>query len=81
VRDAATARAGQAFAASEMVYTVYVRHAADLPAVREVFERAVGPASPAARDAIYLNADICRTELLVEIEAHGFIEPGARSAT
>jgi chorismate lyase/3-hydroxybenzoate synthase len=75
VRDAAIARAGQAFAASEMVYTVYVRHAADLPVVREVFERAVGPDSVAAREAVYLNADICRAELLVEIEAHGFIEP------
>lgn len=80
VRDAATARAGRPFAASEMAYTVYVRHAADLPTVREIFERAVGPTSPAARDAIYLNADICRAELLVEIEAHGFVAPGARSA-
>ncbi|HEY0819678.1 MAG TPA: hypothetical protein VGD46_12925 [Rhizobacter sp.] len=74
VRDAATARAGQAFAAGDMFYTVYVRQAADLPVVREVFERAVGPASLAAREAVYLHADICRAELLVEIEAHGFIE-------
>ncbi|MBL0728421.1 hypothetical protein [Piscinibacter sp. HJYY11] len=80
VRDAAAARTGQPIAASEMAYTVYVRHAADLPVVREVFERAVGPASPAAREAIYLHADICRAELLVEIEAHGFIEHGSRGA-
>ena len=81
VRDAASERAGRPIAAGDMAYTVYVRHAADLPVIREVFERAVGPDSPAARDAIYLNADICRAELLVEIEAHGFIEPAARSAT
>lgn len=80
VRDTAAARIGQPIAASDMAYTVYVRHAGDLPVVREVFERAVGPHSAAARDAIYLHADICRAELLVEIEAHGFIEHGPRSA-
>ncbi len=72
VREAALARGGFAFPASEMFYTVYVRHGEDLPAVREVFERAVGAGSHAAREAIYLHADICRAELLVEIEAHGF---------
>lgn len=72
VRQAAEARSGLAFAADELIYTLYLRRAADLPRVREVFERAVGPASAAARDAIYLHADICREELLVEIEAHGF---------
>ena len=72
VREAAESRSGLAFPASEMVYTLYVRQADDLAVVREVFERAVGSACAAARDAIYLNADVCRTELLVEIEAHGF---------
>lgn len=72
VHQAAESRSGLAFAADELTYTLYLRHAADLPRVREVFERAVGPASTAARDAIYLHADICREELLVEIEAHGF---------
>ena len=79
VRDAAAARLGRPFPASEMYYTVYVRQPADLPVVREVFERAVGPDSLAAREAVYLNSDICRTELLVEIEAHGFVEHGVRS--
>ena len=72
VREAARARGGFAFPASEMFYTVYVRHGEDLPTVREVFERSVGASSHAAREAIYLHADICRAELLVEIEAHGF---------
>ena len=60
------------FAAADMVCTVYLRRAEDLPAVREVFERTVGATSNAARDAIYLLADVCRAELLVEIEAHAF---------
>ncbi len=72
VREAALARGGFAFPAGEMFYTVYVRHHEDLGAVREVFERSVGAGSQAAREAIYLHADICRAELLVEIEAHGF---------
>jgi hypothetical protein len=72
VRGAAETRSGLAFPAGEMIYTVYVRRAEDLPVVREVFERSVGANSTAAREAIYLNADVCRAELLVEIEAHGF---------
>lgn len=64
------------FTAASLCYTVYLRDAADLPAVREVFERAVGAESPAAREAIYLQADICRSDLLVEIEAHGFAPTG-----
>lgn len=78
VREAAAARAGQPIAADTMHYTVYVRHPQDLPAVREVFEQAVGPSSPAAREAVYLNADICRAELLVEIEGHGFVDGPTR---
>ena len=72
VRGAAEVRSGLAFPAGELIYTVYVRHPDDMAVVREVFERHVGPGSSAARDAIYLNADVCRAELLVEIEAHGF---------
>ncbi|AKJ30482.1 pteridine-dependent dioxygenase [Caldimonas brevitalea] len=58
-------------------YTVYVRDRADLEAVRTAFEQRVGPASPAARDAVYLRADICRADLLVEIEAQSVIDTGA----
>ena len=73
VRDVAALRAGAEFDVAALVYTVYVRHRSDLAVVREVFERHVGAHSPAARDAIYLQADICRAELLVEIEAHAFV--------
>lgn len=72
VREVAAQRAGVSFPAEALTYTVYVRRPVDLPVVREVFEAAVGASSGAARDAIYLQADICRADLLVEIEAHGF---------
>ena len=76
VRQVAAERAGVAFPADALTYTVYVRDPADLAVVSEVFEQAVGADSAAARDAIYLHADICRAELLVEIEAHGFARTG-----
>lgn len=52
--------------------TVYVRRAADAALIREVFEAAVGRDSAAARRAVFVEADICRADLLVEIEAHVF---------
>ncbi len=75
LRGVATEQSGKSFAAGALTYTLYLRHAADLAVVREVFEREVGAASAAAREAIYLQADICRADLLVEIEAHGFTPP------
>ena len=74
--DAAT-RAAAPWALQALTCTVYIRHAADFPAVREVFERGVGVHSAAAREAVYLRADICRADLLVEIEAHGFMPTGS----
>ena len=75
LRHVAAERISKGFAADALTYTLYLRHAADQSTVREVFEREVGAASAAARDAIYLQADICRADLLVEIEAHGFTPP------
>jgi enamine deaminase RidA (YjgF/YER057c/UK114 family) len=72
VRGEAETRVGLSFPDSEMSYTLYLRRPGDMAVVREVFERSVGPASLAARSAIYLHADVCRADLLVEIEAHGF---------
>lgn len=77
LRQLAAERAGEAFEAGALIYTVYVRDPADLAVVREVFEREVGAESSAAREAVYLQADICRADLLVEIEAHGFARTGA----
>ena len=76
VRQVATDRARAVFEAGGLIYTVYVRDPANLAVVREVFEREVGAESSAARDAVYLQADICRADLLVEIEAHGFAHTG-----
>jgi chorismate lyase/3-hydroxybenzoate synthase len=53
------------FDMNTMLYTVYVRRAADFAAVRSELERVVG----AQPHAVYLQADICRQDLLVEIEA------------
>lgn len=55
---------------------VYVRHPADTAAVREELTLALGAASHSLRQAVFLQADICRRELLVEIEAHA-VAPGA----
>jgi enamine deaminase RidA (YjgF/YER057c/UK114 family) len=60
-------------------YTVYVRHAADLAEVQAVFEEHFGRGSAAVQRVIYLRADICRPDLLVEIEAHGSADTGAGS--
>ena len=70
VRAVAAERGGGSFAPADLHYTIYVRRPADLAVVREVFEAAVGARTGAARDAVYLQADICRADLLVEIEAH-----------
>lgn len=70
--EVANARlAAPAFSLERLAYTIYVRRAEDAAVVRAQFEAAVGNDSPAARDAIYAQADICRAELLVEIEATG----------
>lgn len=49
---------------------VYIRHAEDYPTVREELERRL----PAGHPVVYLQADVCRPDLLVEIE--GVISEG-----
>jgi chorismate lyase/3-hydroxybenzoate synthase len=44
---------------------VYLRRPSDLPLVRELLERRVGVGA----EALFLHGDVCRGELLVEIEA------------
>lgn len=46
---------------------VYVRHPADLEAIRAGLEPHL-PAGPEGRQPLYLEADICRSDLLLEIE-------------
>jgi chorismate lyase/3-hydroxybenzoate synthase len=51
----------------ELAFTAYVRHARDGSAALSRFAEALG----AEPDCVLLQADICRSDLLVEIEAHG----------
>ncbi|MHB1084391.1 MAG: chorismate transformation enzyme, FkbO/Hyg5 family [Thiobacillus sp.] len=55
------------FRLDQLAYTVYVRHAENLAAVRhEMAQFIKAPVS-----VVFLQADVCRAELLVEIEASG----------
>lgn len=54
-----------AYTLAELSYRVYVRHAADFPAIRETLLGLVGEAA----EIVYVQADICRHDLLLEIEA------------
>ena len=47
-------------------WKVFVRHATDIAACRAAFEKAY---PHAMERTMFLHADICRSELLVEIEA------------
>ncbi|RZL01829.1 MAG: hypothetical protein EOP36_09960 [Rubrivivax sp.] len=58
-------RPGQAWPFSQLQLKAYVRHAADLPLVRQVVEQRLGASVP----CVYLQAVVCRPDLLVEIEA------------
>ncbi len=49
----------------DLHYKVYVRHAADQPAIQAELQHRVG----CGLRALYLQADVCRLDLLVEIEA------------
>ena len=59
--------AGRVFDARGLACVAYVRHARDLPAVRAEIRARLGEAAAVA----YVQADICRDDLLVEIEASG----------
>ena len=55
------------FRLDALVYKVYVRHPENLATVRQVMAEFIG--GPVM--AVFLQADICRADLLVEIEASG----------
>ncbi len=74
VIDAAHQRCSARFDLSTADCTIYVRNPAEAAAVRQVFEAAVGAQSPAALGAVMVQADICRADLQVEIEAHAFAQ-------
>jgi enamine deaminase RidA (YjgF/YER057c/UK114 family) len=53
------------FTLQDLQYTVYVKRADDLAQIQSVLEARVGVNA----EVIYVQADVCRVELLVEIEA------------
>ncbi len=55
------------FKLSDLYYKGYIRHPEHLPNVRQEIEQYIGNSV----QAVYLRADICRADLLVEIEATG----------
>jgi chorismate lyase / 3-hydroxybenzoate synthase len=58
---------GAGFQLGDLVYKVYIRYRDDLVSVRRELIRFIGvPVS-----AVFLQADVCRADLLVEIEASG----------
>ncbi len=57
---------GARFALGDLAYKVYVRHSSDLPEISAEVGMVIGSAK-----VVYLRADICRQDLLVEIEAAG----------
>lgn len=73
---AATQRAGRCFAAEDLELVVYLRHPGDLTAVRDELAATLGAASPALQGAIFVQADVCRADLLMEVEAHCLPGPG-----
>lgn len=56
---------GANFGFGDLAYRIYVRCEDDLEAIQEIVQERIG-SSP----AVYLRADVCRADLLVEIEAH-----------
>ena len=61
------------FSLRHLFYRVYVRHSADAPAVKDVMRERLGEGF----NAVFLQADICRQDLLMEIEASASL-PAAR---
>lgn len=64
-RSQPLAHAPASFSLQRASYRVYVRHADDMPRVKLVMLDVLG----AGMQAVYLQADVCRSDLLVEIEA------------
>lgn len=59
---------GRGLALAELAQLrVYVKQPEDLPRVRRICEKRCGDALP----VLYVQADVCRADLLVEIEAYG----------
>ncbi len=65
---------------SDLHYTVYVRHIEDFESIRNELKLCVGD----ELKAVYLQADVCRQDLLLEIEAtagHSIVKSSSHSAS
>jgi len=76
---AANERTSAVFDLAALDCVVYVRHSADAPLVKRALEEALGAAAHTVSHAVYLEADICRQDLLVEIEAHSVARGALRA--
>ncbi len=70
VVDAAQVKTGLRYDLADARCVVYLRHRADAECARRRFAAALGAQSRAVREAAWVVADICRRELLIEVEAH-----------
>jgi chorismate lyase / 3-hydroxybenzoate synthase len=61
----------EVFSSHKLCYKVFVRHPDDAPMVADTVRRVLGNKGEAI-NMVVLRADVCRAELLVEIEAVGF---------
>lgn len=80
VYQRARERCQAAFHLADSHCVLYLRDPALAEPVREAFTEAVGAGSVAARTLVTLQADVCRSDLLLEIEAHAWA-PGPSLAT
>ncbi len=82
--DTAHLHSSARFGLADLTCTVYVRDPRDADAVVATLNEALGASSTAMQELVVLEADICRAELLVEIEAHacapGQLHPAATHA-
>ncbi|HZO21353.1 MAG TPA: Rid family hydrolase, partial [Steroidobacteraceae bacterium] len=67
VEEANRVTGASRFAIGTLAYKVYVRKVADLPTIQSQLHAALGRQA----QVMYLHAEICRQDLLVEIEAIG----------
>lgn len=75
VVEVARERCTAHFTLAESHCVIYVREAELAESVQAAFAQMIGPLSTAAQTAVILHADVCRSDLLLEIEAHA-IAPG-----
>ncbi len=68
--DTAHTRCTARFTLAALRCTAYLRHAEQAPVLRAHLARRLGADSPALQQLILLQAEVCRPDLLVEIEAY-----------